>query len=161
EARDVLLRDAGFVAFAFAALDYFDAAVETVRHDVPIVQKGIFFVTDIDKSGFESVFQIAHFAFKDAADEAFLVGALDGKFFQFSFLQNRDAGFQRLGIDDDLFVGLLHRLNDALHLLDDFVGGRTDALDDALGARFFDWDRLEAGLFLYFGRDVHVRFAEV
>jgi hypothetical protein len=107
EARDVLLRDAGAVApLGFAAFDHFDAAVKTGRDNVPIVQEGVFLKANIDKGGLEAVFEVADFAFEDAADQAFLGGAFDGEFLQAPVLLQGDARFQGFGVDDDFLVGL-------------------------------------------------------
>src|SRR5208282_5168939 len=60
--------------------DNFHAAVELVRHDVPIMQERIFLETDVHERGLETVFQVADLALEDAADEAFLGGAFNVEF---------------------------------------------------------------------------------
>ena len=105
EAGNVFLRDArasrGVASFAF---DDFHAAVEAGRNDVPVMQERIFLEADVDEGGFESVFEIAHFAFENAADETFVGGAFDGEFFELAVFQNGDAGFEGFGVDDDFLV---------------------------------------------------------
>ena len=104
EARDVLLGDLGPVAPPAAAFDDFHAAVEAVRHDVPVVEEGVLLEADVHEGGLEAVFEVAHLAFEDAADQAFLGGALDGELLEPAFLEHGDAGFERLGVDDDFLV---------------------------------------------------------
>src|SRR5207302_11368441 len=68
-AGNIFLRDFGFLVAALAAsgsLDDFDAAIEVAGHDIPVMQEGIFFEADIDEGGFETVFEIADFAFENA-----------------------------------------------------------------------------------------------
>ena len=118
-ARDILLRDLGLVrAGAPFAFDNFHAAIEAARNDVPIMQERILLKTDIHEGGFEAVFEIAHFAFENAADEAFLGGALDVEFFELAFFENADARLERLGVDDDFFVNPFYRLDQALNFFD-------------------------------------------
>ena len=117
-------------AFAF---DDFDAAVEAARNDVPVMQERILLEADIDEGGFEAVFEIADFAFENAADQAFVGGAFDGEFLELAFFEDGDAGFERLGVDDDFLVDLLDRLDQALDFLDDLGRGGADGFHDALG----------------------------
>jgi hypothetical protein len=72
----------GPIAAAAFALDDFNAAVETARDDVPVMEEGIFLEADVDESGFEAVLEIADFAFENAADETFFGSALDVEFFE-------------------------------------------------------------------------------
>src|SRR5207249_2759325 len=105
--RDVFLGNLGLVAAAVplgGTFDDFIAAVKTVGHDVPVVQEGVLLETDVHEGGFKAIFEIAHFAFEDAADQAFVVGPLDGEFLQPAFLGDGHAGFERLRVDDDLLV---------------------------------------------------------
>jgi hypothetical protein len=54
------------------------------------------------KAAFKPSSKVAHLALEDAADQAFLGGALDVEFVQAPFLQHGDTDFERLGVDDDL-----------------------------------------------------------
>ena len=96
-----------------SAFDDFHAAVELVGHDVPVVQERVLLEADVHERGLEAVFEVAHPALEDAADEALLGGALDGEFLQLAVLQHGDAGFERLGVDDDFLVDLLVRAGSA------------------------------------------------
>ena len=160
EARDVLLRDLGPVAAAALALDDLHAAVEVVRHDVPVVQEGVLLEADVHEGGLEAVFEVAHPAFEDAADQALLGGALDVELLELAVLEHGDAGFERLGVDDDFLVDLLDRLDQALDFLDQVGGGGADGFDDALGL-LLDGHRLERLFLLHLRRGVQVRFAEI
>ena len=96
EARDVLLGDLGPLAPAAAAIDDFHAAVEAVGHNVPVVKERVLLEADINKGGFEAVFEVAHLAFEDAADEALFGRPLDGEFLEPAFLGARRRGFRAL-----------------------------------------------------------------
>ncbi len=124
----------GLVAPPAFALDDFHAAVEVARHDVPVMQKGVLLEADVHEGGFEAVFEIAHLAFEDAADQALFGGALDVEFLELAVLGHGDAGFERLGVDDDFLVNLLFRLDQPLDLLDQRGRGDPDGFDDALWA---------------------------
>ena len=71
------------------------------------MQERVLFEADVDERGFEAVFEIAHFAFEDAADEAFFAGAFDGEFLELALFHDGDARFERFGVDDDFFLGRL------------------------------------------------------
>ena len=96
KAGNVLLRDLaachGGVLFAF---DDFHAAVEVAGHDVPIMQKGVLLEADVHERGLQAVFQVADFAFENAADQPFLGGAFNGEFLQRAFFEHGHAGFER------------------------------------------------------------------
>ena len=83
------------------------------------MQKRVFLEADVHERGLESVFEVAHLALEDAADEAFLGRALDVEFLQLAVLGHRDAGFERLGVDDDFLVDFLFRADEPLHFFDD------------------------------------------
>ena len=97
------------------------------------MQEGVFLEADVHERGFQAVFEIAHLAFEDAADEALFGRALDVEFLQLAFFEHGDAGFQRLGVDDDFLVDFFDRLDHPLDFLDDLVGGGLDGFHDALG----------------------------
>src|SRR6267142_3688740 len=101
EPWNVFLCRLGAITPAAFAFDDFNAAVEAARDDVPVMQKGIFLETDVDERGFKAVFEVADFAFEDAADETFFGGAFDVKFFELAFFENADAGLKNLRIDND------------------------------------------------------------
>ena len=66
QARNVLLRDLGplrAAALAFA-LDDFHAGVELVRHDVPVMQEGVFLEADVHERGLQAVFEVADLPLK-------------------------------------------------------------------------------------------------
>ncbi len=144
EPRNVLLRDLGPLrpaALGFA-LDDFHAGVELVGHDVPVMQKRVFLEANVHERGLEPVFEVAHLALEDAADEAFLGRALDVEFLQLAILGHRDAGFERLGVDDDFLVDFLFRADEPLNFFDDVRRGVLDGFEQALG-RLGDFHRLE------------------
>ena len=60
------------------------------------MEEGIFLETDIHEGGFQAIFEIAHFAFENAADEAFLGGALDGELLELVLLRGRRRGFRAI-----------------------------------------------------------------
>ena len=94
KARDVLLRDFRLVAAAAFAFDDFHAAVELVGHDVPVMQEGVFLEADVHERGLEAVFEVADLALEDAADQAFLGGALDVEFLQLAVFRARRRAFR-------------------------------------------------------------------
>lgn len=160
EARDVLLRDArALAAFGVLAFDDFDAAVEAAGDDVPVVEEGVFLEADIDEGGLEAVLEVFDFAFEDAADEALLFGAFDGEFLELAVFEDGDAGFEGLGVDDDLFMNLLLGFDELLDLVNDLVRGVADGLDDALGF-VGNLDRSERGVLVGLVGGGTVRFAE-
>src|SRR6266536_908871 len=118
ETGNVALGDSRSVALAAFALDDFDAAVEAAGHDIPVMQESVFFKTDVHKGCFQTVLEVLHFAFENAPHEAFVTRAFNGELLEFAFFQHRDAGFERLGVDDDFLVELFHGLHQALHFLD-------------------------------------------
>ena len=113
--------------------DDFHAAVELVRHDVPIMQERIFLEADVHERGFEAVFEVAHLALENAADEAFLRGAFDVEFLQPSVFEHGDARFERLGVDDDFLVSFLLRPDEPLNLLHEIGRGEFDGVQNAFG----------------------------
>jgi len=157
-AGDILLCDFRAIAALVLALDDFHAAVEGARHDVPIMQKSVFLEPDINKRRLEAVLEIADFALEDAADEAFLGGALDVELLEAPFLEDGDACLESFGIDDHLLVDLFHRLDQPLDLFDEVGGGGADGIHDA--ARWLgDAHRLER--FLRRGGRLDVRLSEI
>ena len=137
----------GPVAPPAAAINDFHPAVETVRDDVPVVEKRVLLEADIHEGGFEAVFEIAHLAFEDAADQAFFCSSFDSKLLKPPLLGHGDAGFERLGVDDDFLVGFLDRLDQALDFLDQGGCGSPDGFHDPLWL-FLDGHRLKPFLFL-------------
>ncbi len=109
-------------------------------------------------AAFKSVFEVAHLALEDAADEAFLGGALDVEFLQLAILGHRDARFERLGVDDDFLVDALLRADEPLDFLDDVGGGGADGFDQPFRL-FGDFHRFE--LFLDLRGDFRVRLDEI
>ena len=125
------------------------------------MQEGVLFKTDVHKGSLQTVFQVLDFAFENAADEAFVAGAFDGKLLEFALLDHGDARLEPLGVDDDLLVEFFDRLNEFLNFLDDLIGDDLDGVHQALRRLFLDMDGLEARVFLHFSRDGEVGFAEV
>src|SRR5437867_1592126 len=161
ETGNVALGDAGFVTFAAIPFDDFHAAVEAAGAAVPVMQEGALFKTDVHKGSLQTVLQVLDFAFENAADKAFVTGAFDGEFLEFALLEHGHAGLEGLGVNDDFLVEFPDRLDEFLDPLDDLVGDDLDGIHRALRRLFLDVDRLEAGVFLHFGRDGEVGLAEV
>ena len=159
DARNVFLGDLGFVAPLVFAFDDFDAAVEAAGHNVPIMKEGVFLEADVNEGGLESVFQVADLAFEDAADQAFLGGALDVEFLEPAFLEDGDAGFKGFGVDDDFLVDALDRPDEPLDFLEQGRREVADALEDALGS-LRNGHRLEGLLLLDLGRGGEVGLAK-
>ena len=138
--------DLGLIALPAFAFDEFDAAIEVAGNDVPVMEEGIFFEADVDKGGLEAIFEIANFAFENAANEALFSSTLDGEFFEFAFFQNSHARFKRFGVDDDFFVGAFDRFDEALNFLDNFIRGGFEALDQTLRLRLFEFCAFSAAI---------------
>ena len=123
------------------------------------MQEGVLLETDVHECGFKAIFEIAHFAFEDAADQAFVVGPLDGEFLQPAFLGDGHAGFERLRVDDDLLVDFFDWLDQALDSLDQRGGRAPDGLDEAFWA-FLKGDGRKGFFFLHLGGGGQVGLAE-
>ena len=93
------------------------------------MQERIFLEPDVHERGLEAVFEVANAAFEDAADEPFFRRALDVEFFQLAIFRNRDARFERLGIDDDFLVHFLFRTNQALNFFNNVRRRVRDGFD--------------------------------
>ena len=98
------------------------------------MQERILLEADVDEGGFETVFEVADFAFENAADQALFGGAFDGEFLELAVFENRDAGLEGLGVDDDFLVDLLDRLDQPLDLANDLGRRGANASDHSLGA---------------------------
>ena len=160
DARDVFLRDLGFVPPFDLAFDNLDPAVEGAGHNVPIMKERVLLEPDVHKGRFEIVLEVAHFAFEDAADQPFLGGPLDVELLEPAFFENGHAGFQRFGVDDDFFMDALDRFDEVLDFFDQARRGRAEAVQDAPGG-LRNGHRLE-GLFLVdLGGRPELGFAEV
>src|SRR5665213_2293670 len=160
KARNVLLRDFWPVAAAAFALDDFDAAVELVWHDVPIMQKRIFLEADVHERGFQAVFEVADFSLENAADETFFRRALNVEFLQLAFFHDGHARFQRLGIDDDILVRPFFRADEPCDFFHYFGRGGFDGLDNAFRRRLFEFHRLKLFL-LHLRGNFRMRLAEI
>ena len=97
------------------------------------MQERIFLEADVHERGFEAVFEVAHLALENAADEAFLGGAFDVEFLQPAVFEHGDARFERLGVDDDFLVDFLLRPDEPLDLLHEGGRGEFDGVQNALG----------------------------
>ena len=81
------------------------------------MQEGGLVLADIDEGCFEARFQILYMAFKYSPDFTCFARALDFKLFEDAVLEECNAFFERLRVDDQLRVRLLlglNRFNDAL-----------------------------------------------
>ena len=124
------------------------------------MEKRVLLEADIHEGGFEAVFEIADFAFEDAADQAFFGGSLDRKLLQPPFFGHGDAGFERLGVDDDFLVGFLDRLDQPLDFPDQGGCRGPDGFHDPLWL-FLDGHRLKRFVFLGRRGGLAIRFAEI
>ena len=70
------------------------------------MEKRILFEADIDERGLQPIFEIAHLALEDAADQTLFGRALDVELLELSFLEHGDA-LERFGIDDHFLVRFL------------------------------------------------------
>ena len=82
------------------------------------MQERVLLEPDIDERGLEAVFEVPDFALEHAADQALFGRALDGEFLEPAVFEHGDAGFERLGVDDDFLVDAFDRFDEALHFLD-------------------------------------------
>ena len=124
------------------------------------MEKRVLLEADVHESSFEAVFEIAHSAFEDAPDQAFLGRPLNGEFLEPAFLDHAHASFERLGVDNNFLVELLNGLDQALDLPDQRGCRRPDSFHNSLG-RLLDEHRLEGLLFLDLSRGFHVRLTKV
>ena len=99
------------------ALDDFNAAVELIGDNVPVMEESVLLEANIHEGGLKHVFQVANAALENAAYEAFFRGAFDIKFLELSVFSHRDTRFERLGVDDHFFMYFLHRFDQPLDLL--------------------------------------------
>ncbi|NUN70652.1 MAG: hypothetical protein HUU02_13195, partial [Bacteroidetes bacterium] len=67
--------------------DNLHTAVELVRHDIPVMKKGVLLKANVHKCRFEAILQVANLAFEDTAHEAFVAGALDVEFLEATVLE--------------------------------------------------------------------------
>ena len=155
KAGDVFLGDLGLLASAAAAIHDLHPAVEAVRHDVPVVEKGVLLEPDIHKGGLEAILEIAHPSFEDAADQPLLGRALDGKLLEPALLGHGDAGLEGFGVNDNLLVDFLHRLDQPLDPLHQAGCRRADGLHDSLRL-LLELDGRKGLLFLHLGGRLHV-----
>jgi hypothetical protein len=118
---------------AAVAFDNFHAAVELVGHDVPVMQKRIFLEADVHERGLEAVFEVADFAFENAADKALLGRALDVEFLELAVFDHGHARFERLGVDDDFLVNAFFRADEPLDFFHEVGRRRLDGFDEAFG----------------------------
>ena len=161
--RDVLLRDLGPGRPAVTpggTFDDFHATIELVWHDVPVMQERIFLEADVHERGLEAVFEVAHLALENAADETFLRGAFDVEFLQPSVFEHGDARFERLGVDDDFLVSFLLRPDEPLNLLHEGGRGEFDGVQNAFGL-FRHGHRREGFFLLHPGRSCGLGLAEI
>ena len=124
------------------ALDNFDAGVELVRHDVPVMQKRVLFKPDVHEGGFEAVFEVADAALKDTAHEAFLGGAFNVELFELVVFGHGHARFEHFGVDDHFLVDLLFRPDEALDLFDEVGRDVADRFNEPFRL-FRDFHRFE------------------
>ena len=79
------------------------------------MEEGVFLEANIDEGGLEAVLEVFDFAFENAADEAFLLGAFDGEFLELAVFEDGDAGFERetRAFHPHLTIGRVERENGA------------------------------------------------
>ncbi len=58
------------------------------------MEERILLKTDVHEGSLQAIFKIANLALEDAADQAFLGGALDGEFLELADFHHRHARFQ-------------------------------------------------------------------
>ena len=124
------------------------------------MEESVLLEPDINEGGFEAVFEVAHLAFENAADQALFGRPFDGEFLEPAFLDHAHAGFERFRVDDDFLVDLLDRLDQPLDLFDQRAGRGPDGFHDSLGL-LLDGNGLERLLFLHLGGGCEVRLAEI
>ena len=110
---DVFNGDFLLLAFAlllgFVVADDFDGAVAGCGENVPVVQEGVFGLSDIDEGGLEAGFEVLDLALEDGAHFAGLAAALDFELFQHAVLELRNALLKRFRINDQFRVALFRR----------------------------------------------------
>ena len=127
------------------ALDDFHAAVELVRHDVPIMKECIFLRNPMStNAALRPSSRLRTLPLKMLADEAFLGGALDVEFLKLAVFRPATRSFERLGVDDDLLVDFLFGPDEPLNFFTRFEAAdlmdSTSPLGCSLigtGANFF------------------------
>ena len=99
--------------------DDLDGRVGGGGQHVPVVEKRVLGVTDVDERGLEARIEILDPALVDAADHPVVGLALDLEFLEPAVDEQGDPLFQRLGIDDQLPIGALILLENGENLLED------------------------------------------
>ena len=65
------------------------------------MKEGVFLEADVDKHGFEALFDVFHPALVDAADDVAVGDALDVVFLELAVFEDGHAFFEFLGVDDE------------------------------------------------------------
>ena len=98
--------------------DDLDGRVGGGGQHVPVVEKRVLGVTDVDERGLEARIEILDPALVDAADHPVVGLALDLELLEPAVDEQGDPLFQRLGIDDQLPIGALILLEHGENLLE-------------------------------------------
>ena len=110
---------AGRGVFLFVHAHDFHGGVSGGGEHVPVVEKRVFGVADVDERGLETGIEIFDAALVDAADHAAIGLAFDFKLLEAAVDEEGDALFERFGIDDQLAIGALLFLEDREDLLEE------------------------------------------
>src|ERR1700719_2068695 len=103
--RDVLGRDL-LPGLAFIRpIDLFHAAVQAGK-GIPEMKKSVLFEADINKHGFEPMFDVFDFSFEDTANNVSIGIPFDIVFFEYAIFEKRDAPLEFFTTDDYLVAGL-------------------------------------------------------
>jgi hypothetical protein len=102
DVRNVLGGDLLLLFLRFAlALDFLEAGVERGGDGVPEVEEGVLVEADVDEHRLEAGLDVLDAALEDAADDVLVALALDGVFLEDAVLEQGDAAFEFLDVDDD------------------------------------------------------------
>ena len=89
-----------FFWLAFA-LDLLESGVERGGNGVPEVEERVLVEADIDEHRLEAGLDVVDAALEDAADDVLVALAFDGVFLEHAVLEQGDAAFEFLDVDDD------------------------------------------------------------
>ena len=104
---------------------------ERGRDGVPEMQERVFVQADVHEHRLEALLDVAHAALEDAADDVLVAFALDGVFLQHAVLEECDAAFEFLDIDDNAVATGRIRSADAQQSFDalNHVGDEVSVFD--------------------------------
>ena len=113
------LGGAGGGVFLFVNADDLDVGIGRRGEHVPVVEKRVLGVADVNEGGFEAGIEVLDAALVDAADHAVVGLALDFKFLEAAVDEERNPLLERLGIDDEFAVGALFLLKNREDFLEE------------------------------------------